>query len=323
MATENIKLIEAEKAPEAPAGSITALPGVSDATRHAITEAGAGAKLPADRLNRALTELRGVIDSQPEKFRSSYLNELSGVMNGILGRKAFRYDIALDPMYRMYRDRHISAGRKAMEDSMGRSAALTGGYGSSYSASAGQQAYNEQLERLNDRIPELYAISRDAYDAEGDRLMQQYEMLSGAYQREYGAYQDEFDRWLSERRLAEDRYAAELDRDTALRLSETERAVQLEKLAQEQELADREYFYNMAMDMLENGKTPTESMLRSAGLSDEDIAQLKSGKKKKSSSSSSSSSSAKRSGSGYSSSGRIAEVRDKLLSMKEKYIRDR
>ena len=39
-------------------------------------------------------------------------------------------------------------GRLAMMDSMGRAAALTGGYGSSYAQSAGQQAYQKQMDSL-------------------------------------------------------------------------------------------------------------------------------------------------------------------------------
>lgn len=70
-------------------------------------------------------------------------------------------------MYRQYREQYQSAGRLAMENTMGAAAALTGGYGSSYSQQAGQQAYNAYLQKLNEVVPELYAQARSQYDREG------------------------------------------------------------------------------------------------------------------------------------------------------------
>ena len=326
MATDKIKLINEDTArpgftaPEKAPQSITRLPGVSENTRTTMGAISSGATVPKNKVSAALTELDGIIANQPREFQSSYYNELSGVMNDILGRKAFKYDLASDPMYRMYRDRHVSAGRAAMEDTMGRAATLTGGYGSSYSAAAGQQAYNEQLEKLNDRVPELYRMSREAYDAEGDRLRQQYDLLNSAYQREYGAYQDQFDRWLSQQDLAQRRYEAELDRDTALQAAGMDYSAAMAKLEADRERADREYFYDMAMDMLDMGKVPSNSILRSAGLSDEDIASLTAVQK---SSSSSRGKKKTASGSGstkaYEKTATIGKIMDKLVDAKSKY----
>lgn len=323
MATDNLKLLNEDSIPtvtaNAPAGSLADLPGISDSSRSTLKAMTGGASVPGSKVSMALTELDGVIAKQPKEFRSSYYSQLSGVMNDILGRKEFKYDLANDPMYRMYRDRHISAGRQAMEDTMGHAATLTGGYGSSYSATAGQQAYNMQLEKLNDRVPELYRLSRDAYDAEGDRLKQQYDMLNSAYQREYGAYQDQFDRWMSERDMALRRYEAELDSETALKAAGMDYDAAMSKLNADREQADREYFYDMAMDMLEMGKTPPISILRSAGLSDEDIAQLSAAKKSSSSSSKSSKKTSSSSTKAYTKTATISKIMDKLADVKSKY----
>jgi len=272
---ENKDIIQPEQAPAA----LADMPGVSDQARNTLRTITAGGYTPSAAVNEALGELNSVIARQPGQFRSGYYKELSGVMNDILGRKKFSYSIADDPMYKLYRQSYQSAGRRAMEDAMGQAAALTGGYGSSYSAAAGQQAYNRQLSALNDRIPELYRLSRDAYDAEGEALKQQYDMLNDAYQKEYGAYQDEFDRWLSERSAAQQRYDTELSGDLSLYADELERQAAQQKLEMQQAEADREYFYNMAMDMLDMGRTPSANILRSAGFSEEDIAALTAKKK--------------------------------------------
>lgn len=81
-------------------------------------------------------------------------------------------------MYRQYREQYQSAGRLAMENTMGAAASLTGGYGSSYSQQAGQQAYNVYLQKLNEVVPELYAQARSQYDREGSALSERYARIS-------------------------------------------------------------------------------------------------------------------------------------------------
>ena len=277
---------------------IIGLPGVSDATKKTLSSLDADGYKPSAAVTNAMKELNTIIAEQPAEFRSSYYGELSGMMNKILGRKDFSYDLASDPMYRMYRDQYTTAGRRAMQDSMGQAAQLTGGYGSSYSGTVGQQAYNRHLSGLNDRIPELYEMARDKYDAEGDELTRQYEILNDAYNREYGAYQDEFDRWLEMRDDAESRYRYEADADRSMysddrkyqleadefEYRKEEDARDREESRTDRENEDREYFYGVAMDMLERGITPSANLLRSAGLNEEDIALITGGNKKKSSS---------------------------------------
>ena len=63
----------------------------------------------------------------------------------------------------------VSEGSRAMRDTMGQAAALTGGYGSSYAQSAGQQQYALYLQKLGEAMPELYQAAYERYSAEGDR----------------------------------------------------------------------------------------------------------------------------------------------------------
>ena len=281
---------------------LSALPGVSENAQKTIGNLETSGYEPSAAVTDAMNELKGVIARQPAEFRSSYYNELSGMMNKILGRKDFSYDMASDPIYRMYRDQYTAAGKRAMQDSMGQAAQMTGGYGSSYSGTAGQQAYNRHLNGLNDRIPELYSMARAEYDAEGDEMMRQYALLNDAYNREYGAYQDEFERWLKQRDNAEAAYRYESDKDRDSYAADRQYRLDADEFEYrknqddidrkeseiDREKEDRDYFYGVAMDMLERGITPSANLLRSAGLSEEDIAlitgtgkkQTSSGKKK-------------------------------------------
>ena len=51
----------------------------------------------------------------------------------------FKYNVNADPLYQQYKDQYIQGGKLAMMDTMGKAAALTGGYGSTYGQQVGQQ----------------------------------------------------------------------------------------------------------------------------------------------------------------------------------------
>ena len=69
-------------------------------------------------------------------------------MGQIQNRAPFAYDAATDPLYLQARGETVRQGRRAMEDTLGRTAALSGGYASSYAQSQASRAYGEQLDRL-------------------------------------------------------------------------------------------------------------------------------------------------------------------------------
>ena len=104
---------------------------------------------------------------------------LKAMLDKILNRDPFKYDFNADPMYQMYKDRYLQQGRMAMQDTMGDAAALTGGNGNSYAATAGQQAYQSYLQGLNDRIPDLRDFAYNAWLNEGDRMNSHLSILQG------------------------------------------------------------------------------------------------------------------------------------------------
>lgn len=96
-------------------------------------------------------------------------------LEAYLNREDFRFDLNADALYRQYADQYQRLGQKAMQDTMGQAAALTGGYGSSYAQSVGQQAYHSYLQQLGDVIPELYQLAYDRYRNRGDALYKAYQ----------------------------------------------------------------------------------------------------------------------------------------------------
>ena len=128
------------------------------------------------------------------------------IVDRILNREEFSYDLDGDALYQQYKDKYIKQGRMAMEDTMGQAAAMTGGYGNSYAQTAGQQAYNAQLDNLNDIVPELYQMAYDRYNQQGQDLYNKYSMLSDDKSTEYGMWGDGYNRLVGERDYASDSY---------------------------------------------------------------------------------------------------------------------
>lgn len=151
--------------------------------------------MPSGAVQAAAAAVEEQKNRRPGEYQSAWDAQLNEAMQRILNREPFQYNLNGDALYRQYKDQAIRTGRLAMMDTMGQAAALTGGYGSSYSQNAGQQAYQQSLASLNDRIPELYQLALDQYRQSGADLMAQYNLLSGRENQDYGRYQDSLSAW--------------------------------------------------------------------------------------------------------------------------------
>lgn len=109
---------------------------------------------------------------------SPYVQQLNTLYDQIVNRKPFQYDVNGDLLYRQMADQAMKNGALAARNAMGQAAALTGGYGNSYAEQVAAQAYQQNMTALNDNIPELYQQALNAYLAQGDQLLQQYELAA-------------------------------------------------------------------------------------------------------------------------------------------------
>lgn len=198
----------------------------------------AGAKIPAYTPSGAADAAKAALDrvlaEKPGSYTSRWDRELDALYDQIAERKAFSYDLGSDPMYRQYREQYQSAGRLAMENTMGRTASLTGGYGSSYSQQAGQQAYNGYLQKLNKAVPELYAQARSQYDREGTALSERYALLGSREKSDYDRYRDQMSDYYAALSDARSAYQSEVQRSENL-------ALQYAKLANDNYWNERNY----------------------------------------------------------------------------------
>ena len=174
---------------------------------------GAGDYKPSDTVLAAEQLLQQHLANKPGAYQSAWQTQLDDTINKILNREKFSYDLNGDALYQQYKDKYIQQGQMAMMDTMGQAAAMTGGYGNSYAQSAGQQAYQGQLQNLNDIVPELYQMALDQYNTEGQNLLNQYSMLGAQEEQDYGRYRDQVGDYNTElARLTEDaRYQGEQD----------------------------------------------------------------------------------------------------------------
>ena len=150
---------------------------------------------------------------KPGEYQSQWQDQINTILQQILNREQFSYDVNADPMYQQYADLYKQQGNMAMMDTMGQAQAMTGGYGNSFAQSAGQQAYQAYLQQLNEVVPELYGMALDQYNQEGQDMLNQFAILGDQEDKEYGRYMDTLNAWLTERDYLAGRYDTERDYD--------------------------------------------------------------------------------------------------------------
>ena len=195
----------------------------------------------------------------------------------LLDRSPFSYDPGADPLYQNARDQYVRLGRQAMEDTLGRTAALSGGYASSYAQTQGQRAYDQRLDRLAELLPDYYDRARSAYDRETGALQDALGTALGLYDKDYQAWLDrqsareraaaaetKNDQW--EREFAEDhdRWTAELAQEAEHWAAQ--QAASAASQAHSDQNTNRSYAYRMAMLALQQGLSVSDELLAAAGI---------------------------------------------------------
>lgn len=126
-----------------------------------------------------------------EYYNTDWKKKMGDTVKEIEKRKDFTYDLNGDAFYQQYKDKYTKLGKLASADVMGQAAAMTGGYGNSYAATAGNQAYLSQLNNLNDIVPELYRAAYDRHNQGTQDLYNLYSLYGDLDQKTEGAsYED-------------------------------------------------------------------------------------------------------------------------------------
>ena len=144
----------------------------------------------------SVTQADRYLKEQLEKIQSgktSYSDQLNEIMNAIMNREKFSYDVDTDPLFQQALASAMNSGKQAMQDTIGQASALTGGYGSTYATTAGNQAYNSFIEDAYNNLPQYYQMAMEAYQMEGDEMYRQFGMVSDLDNKEYDRYLSAYD----------------------------------------------------------------------------------------------------------------------------------
>ena len=192
-----------------------------------------------------------------DQARADLVNPLDAYqarLESIAGeKKDFTYDAEADPLLKQYREQYTRQGQLAMMDAVGRAATLTGGYGSSYGQTLGQQSYQSYLQRLNDAMPQLYSAALERHNAQQKDIAQRYdwtlkqaELAYDDYLQQQKAVQALYDQ-------AEDAYKAGYDNWYD---------------ASKLQAQDKKNLYNSIVNLItKTGYIPPAAQLKAAGMS--------------------------------------------------------
>ena len=227
---------------------------------------------PSDTVTQAEQLLNQQLSQKPGAYQSQWQEQINQLLQQITNREKFSYNVNEDAMYQQYADMYTQQGKKAAMDTMGQAQTMTGGYGNSFAQSAGQQAYQAYLQKLNEVVPELHGMALDQYNQEGQNLMNQFAILGDQEDKEYGRYMDSMNAWLAERDFLADRYDTERDYDYGMWADARDYAYQQERdeIADEQwqkEFAEAQRQFNKQMSLKSGGSGGGSSGKKSSGSS--------------------------------------------------------
>ena len=185
----------------------------------------------------------------------TYGDKLTAQLEAILAGKDFKYDLNGDMLYQQYKDMYTNQAKMAMADTMGQAAAMTGGYGNSYAQTVGQQMYQQQMQGLNDKIPELYQMALDKHNMERQTMLDEYSLLADAENREYSKFMDEYNQWLGNRDYLANNYYNERNFDYTKYADDKSYDYAASRDAAADKLASENAAYEYKKALMENGYT--------------------------------------------------------------------
>lgn len=243
------------------AAARTPLKGVSEYTSGKLNQYGQGYQQSAG-VQAAQDYLNGVLNKKPVADA-----QLSNLYDRIMNREQFTYDLNGDALYQQYKDKYQQMGRQAMMDTMGNATQLTGGYGSSYASTAGNQAYQQYLQQLNDIVPDLYSAAYDRYNQQGNDMLNQYNLA-------YGQYRDALGDWEGERDFANADYWNKYNTDYGAWQDQLNYWNQMAQMEQNSYYTERDYAHSLAMAMINRKQMPSADILAAAGMTEADAIAL-------------------------------------------------
>ena len=200
--------------------------------------------------------------SQMSTGRTSYSDQIDALIKEYQNREKFSYDMNTDPLFQQMLASSMNSGKMAMQDTIGQAAALTGGYGNTYGQAVGNAAYNQYITEAYENLPDYYNLALDAYNMEGEQMLNELDMLRDADNTEYGRlvnaynanynyandmYDREYTEYLNDRNFKYDNYWNEKNFNYGAYMD-----------ALNQSNIDREFEYGVQQDTLDRAERAEE-----------------------------------------------------------------
>lgn len=212
-------------------------------------------------------------------YESKYDNGIDELLNQILTRDDFSYNVENDPLYQQYKAMYLREGNRAMNDTLASAAANAGGM-NSYAVTAAQQANNYHMAQLNDKIPELYQLAYGMYLDDIDNDVRNLGLLDQMDDKQYNRYRDTMGDWENDRDFAYNQYRDDMgdyfnnrdfqygvERDAVADSNyEREWNYGLERDEVEDGRYDSATAYDQAMQWIQQGLMPDGALLEKAGI---------------------------------------------------------
>lgn len=168
---------------------------------------------PSNSVVSAKNQLSATEKAKPAAYTSQYGDKITSMAADIANRKGFSYDFTKDALYQNYKDQYTRQAQLGAQNVTAQAAALSGGYGNSYAATAGNLAYQENMAQLNNVIPSLYEAAYNRYNMDLDNKRADLSMYQGLEDTDYSRYRDNVQDWQSDRDYYAGRYDSAYNND--------------------------------------------------------------------------------------------------------------
>lgn len=160
-------------------------------------------------------KLKAMEENKPADFSSKYTEQIDGILKSIQNPAAF--DLSTNDTYKKLYDTmsesYMHQGQRAMRDTMGSLAGLSGGYANSYAGTVASQAYDEYLTRINDNNMQLTQMALDDYWRNRNDKYNQLGAVQSQDNVDYGRYRDTVNDYHIDRDYYAGRYDSSFSND--------------------------------------------------------------------------------------------------------------
>lgn len=173
----------------------------------------------AQTANQKLTQLtKGTTSTLDDSINALY--------ERVINQKEFEYEPSADPTYNRYADIYARNAKLTSEDAMAQAAMLTGGYGLSYGQAVATQAYNAEMSKMADIIPDLRQQALAEHENERAKEIEALSLLLNERDTQRDIYESDRDYLFQKDQFDWQKEQAQLDRDEAA-LDRTDRREEL------------------------------------------------------------------------------------------------